>query len=82
MNTVRIQKEKAVSDLCDIAKQSHSMVAVHYRGMDVTSMTALRAAARKQNIYINNIKKDFLRNLWACQFLEKDFFIFLKILTQ
>ena len=56
MNTVRAQKEQAVSDLCEVAKQSHSMVAVHYRGMDVTSMTAFRAAARKQNIYVKVIK--------------------------
>ena len=61
MNTVRIQKEKAVSDLCDIAKQSHSMVAVHYRGMDVASMTDLRAAARKQNIYVKVIKNTLAR---------------------
>ena len=69
MNTVRIQKEKAVSDLCDIAKQSHSMVAVHYRGMDVASMTDLRAAARKQNIYIKVIKNTLARRaLSSCQY--------------
>ena len=69
MNTVRAQKEQAVSDLCDVAKQSHSMVAVHYRGMDVTSMTAFRAAARKQNIYVKVIKNTLARRaLSTCQY--------------
>ena len=61
MNAVLAQKEKAVEDLKDIAQRSHSMLAAHYRGMDVTSMTALRSAARKQNIYVKVIKNTLAR---------------------
>ena len=61
MNPVMAAKEKAVSDLKDIALKSHSMVAVHYRGMDVSSMTSLRAAARKENVFVKVIKNTLAR---------------------
>jgi large subunit ribosomal protein L10 len=61
MKSVMVLKEQAVADLSAIAKQSHSMVAVHYRGMKVSSMTALRSAARKQNVYVKIIKNTLAR---------------------
>ena len=61
MNAVIQAKEQAVAELKEVAKKSHSMVAVHYRGMNVSSMTALRSAARKQNVYIKVIKNTLAR---------------------
>lgn len=61
MNAVLALKEKSVSALREVATQSHSMVALHYRGMDVASMTALRSEARKQNVYVKVIKNTLAR---------------------
>ena len=61
MNMVLQAKQQKVADLVDVAKRSHSMVAVHYRGMDVTSMTALRSVARQNNVYVKVIKNTLAR---------------------
>ena len=61
MNSVLAHKQKAVADLSEIANRSHSMVAVHYRGMNVAAMTALRSEARKQAIYVKVIKNTLAR---------------------
>lgn len=61
MKAVIKAKEQAVAELNEVAKKSHAMVAVHYRGMNVSSMTALRSAAKKQNVYIKVIKNTLAR---------------------
>lgn len=61
MSAVIAAKQQAVTDLVDVAKKSHSLVAVHYRGMNVTSMTSLRRAARHNNVYVKVIKNTLAR---------------------
>ena len=47
MNAVLAQKEKAVEDLKDGCTTLSFYAAAHYRGMDVTSMTALEICCSK-----------------------------------
>ena len=61
MSAVLALKEKSVYSLREVATQSYSVVALHYRGMNVASMTALRSEARKQNVYIKVIKNTLAR---------------------
>lgn len=61
MKPVLVAKQQAVEDLKEVATKSHSMIAVHYRGMNVSSMTALRTAARKQNVYLKVIRNTLAR---------------------
>jgi large subunit ribosomal protein L10 len=65
MKPVLVAKQQAVKDLRDVAMKSHSVVAVHYRGMNVSSMTALRSAARKQNVYLKVIRNTLARRALA-----------------
>ena len=69
MSSVLAAKQQEVNDLVEVAKKSHSLVAVHYRGMNVTAMTALRSEARKRNVYMKVIKNTLARRaLSECQY--------------
>ena len=50
------QKKAIVAEVADIAASAHSAVAAEYRGLTVGEMTALRAKAREDNVYLRVVK--------------------------
>ncbi len=54
---LRLEDKKAlVEEVSAIAATAHSAVAAEYRGMTVAQVTALRAKARSQGVYVRVIK--------------------------
>lgn len=58
-------KKESVSEIADIAKQSHSLVAAHYRGMSVSEMTAMRSESRKLGVRMKIVKNTLARRALA-----------------
>jgi len=54
-------KKALVTEVNSIAVSAQSAVAAHYRGLSVSQMTALRARARKQGVYLRVVKNTLAR---------------------
>lgn len=55
------QKKAVVSEIAKVAEIAHSLVAAEYRGSSVDSMTAMRADARKNGVYLKVVKNTLVR---------------------
>ncbi len=49
-------KKAVVAEVAEIASTAHSAIAAEYRGLTVSDMTALRVAARNENVYVRVIR--------------------------
>jgi large subunit ribosomal protein L10 len=49
-------KQAIINEVAELAKQSHSIIALEYRGMTVAEMTQLRAQARQNGVYLRVVK--------------------------
>ena len=54
-------KKAVVAEVAEIASSAFSAVAAEYRGMTVSEMTALRVAAREQNVYLRVVRNTLAR---------------------
>ncbi len=54
-------KKALVAEVNAVAATALSAVAAHYRGLSVSQMTALRARARKQGVYMRVVKNTLAR---------------------
>ena len=54
-------KKAVVAEVAEIASTAYSAVAAEYRGLSVSDMTALRNAAREQNVYIRVVRNTLAR---------------------
>ena len=52
----RAQKEAIVAEVAEVASSAYSAIASEYRGLTVEQMTALRAEARKNGVYLRVVK--------------------------
>lgn len=50
------EKKAVVAEVNEVAANAHSAIAVEYRGLSVSQLTALRSLARKQNVYLRVVK--------------------------
>jgi large subunit ribosomal protein L10 len=55
------QKKAIVAEVADVASGALSAVAAEYRGLTVDEMTALRAEARKNGVYLRVVKNTLAR---------------------
>ncbi len=55
------QKKVVVAEVAEIAKKAYSAIAAEYSGITVDDMTTLRAAARKENVYLRVIKNNLAK---------------------
>lgn len=49
-------KKAVVAEVAEIASSAYSAIAAEYRGLSVSEMTALRVAARKENVYLRVVR--------------------------
>jgi large subunit ribosomal protein L10 len=54
-------KKAVVAEVAEIASTAYSAIAAEYRGLAVSDMTALRNAAREQNVYIRVVRNTLAR---------------------
>ncbi|MGD8592529.1 MAG: 50S ribosomal protein L10 [Gammaproteobacteria bacterium] len=50
------QKKAVVSEVSEVAANAHSAIAAEYLGLSVGDMTALRAKARENSVYVRVVK--------------------------
>lgn len=55
------QKKAIVEEVAKVAGSAYSAVAAEYIGLSAAKMTALRAAARKENVYLRVVKNTLAR---------------------
>ncbi len=55
------QKKAVVAAVAEVAAVAHSAIAAEYNGLSVDDMTALRAKAREQNVYLRVVKNTLAR---------------------
>lgn len=55
------QKKAVVAEIAAVAANAYSAIAAEYLGLSVTDMTALRAKAREQNVYLRVVKNTLAR---------------------
>ena len=55
------QKQAIVAEVAEVARTAFSAVAAEYRGITVDKMTALRAEARKNGVYLRVVKNTLAR---------------------
>ncbi len=55
------QKKAVVSEIAEIAKDAHSLVAAEYRGTSVDVMTSIRDEARKTGVYLRVAKNTLVK---------------------
>lgn len=55
------QKRVVVSEVSDVAKRAHSVIAAEYRGLTVEEMTQLRVAAREHNVSVRVVPNNLAR---------------------
>ena len=58
-------KKALVAEVAAVAQKAQSVVAAEYRGLTVGQMTELRAAARKQGVYMRVVKNTLARKALA-----------------
>lgn len=49
-------KKAVVAEVAEVASTAYSAVAAEYHGLTVSDMTALRVAARKENVYLRVVR--------------------------
>jgi large subunit ribosomal protein L10 len=49
-------KKAVVAEVAEVASSAYSAIAAEYRGLSVSDMTALRVAARKENVYLRVVR--------------------------
>ncbi|MCP5149400.1 MAG: 50S ribosomal protein L10 [Chromatiales bacterium] len=62
-------KKAVVAEVAEVARQAHSAIAAEYRGLTVAAMTALRARARGNGVYLRVVPNTLARRAVA----ETDF---------
>lgn len=55
------QKKAVVAEVAAVAANAYSAIAAEYAGLSVTDMTALRAKAREQKVYLRVVKNTLAR---------------------
>jgi large subunit ribosomal protein L10 len=55
------EKQAIVAEVAEVAANAYSAVAAEYRGIPVEEMTALRAEARKNGVYLRVVKNTLAR---------------------
>jgi len=55
------QKKAVVAEVAEVAASAHSAIAAEYIGISVEAMTALRAKAREQQVYVRVVKNTLAR---------------------
>jgi large subunit ribosomal protein L10 len=55
------QKKAVVAEVAAVAAEAHSAIAAEYIGISVEAMTALRAKARDNNVYLRVVKNTLAR---------------------
>ncbi len=55
------QKQGVVSEVTEVAKQAHSVIAAEYQGLTVGEMTQLRIKARESNVHLRVVKNTLAR---------------------
>lgn len=55
------QKKAVVAEVAAVAASAHSIIAAEYKGITVEAMTALRAKARKDKVYVRVVKNTLAR---------------------
>jgi len=50
------EKQAVVAEVSEVASKAHSAIAAEYRGLTVSQMTALRAQARENGVYLRVVK--------------------------
>ncbi len=58
-------KKQIVSEVAEVAATAHSAIAADYSGISVDDMTALRAKAREDNVYLRVVKNNLARRALA-----------------
>ena len=58
-------KKQIVSEVAEVAATAHSAIAADYSGISVDDMTALRAKAREDGVYIRVVKNNLARRALA-----------------
>jgi len=59
------EKKAVVSEVSEVAAKAHSAIAAEYIGIDVESMTQLRAKARESAVYLRVVKNTLARRALA-----------------
>lgn len=54
-------KKAVVAEVNEIASTAYAAIAAEYRGLTVSEMTALREAARKENVYLRVVRNTLAR---------------------
>ncbi len=55
------QKQGVVSEVTEVAKRAHSVIAAEYQGLTVGEMTQLRIKARESNVHLRVVKNSLAR---------------------
>lgn len=55
------QKQAVVAEVAAVAASAHSVIAAEYKGITVEAMTALRAKARDNKVYVRVVKNTLAR---------------------
>jgi large subunit ribosomal protein L10 len=58
-------KKQIVSEVAEVAATAHSAIAADYSGISVGDMTALRAKAREDSVYLRVVKNNLARRALA-----------------
>jgi large subunit ribosomal protein L10 len=58
-------KKAVVSEVAEIARGAHSVVAAEYRGLTVAEMTALRVQARESSVHVRVVRNTLARRALA-----------------
>lgn len=59
------EKQAVVAEVAEVAATAYSVVVAEYRGLKVSQMTALRAQARKNGVYLRVVKNTLARRALA-----------------
>jgi large subunit ribosomal protein L10 len=59
------QKKAVVAEVAEVASSAHSLVGAQYIGITVEDMTALRAKARAESVYLRVVKNTLARRAVA-----------------
>ena len=55
------EKKAVVAEVSEVANNAHSAITAEYRGLTVSQMTALRAKARENGVYLRVVKNTLAR---------------------
>jgi len=55
------QKQEVVSEVTEVARRAHSVIAAEYQGLTVGEMTQLRIKARESNVHLRVVKNSLAR---------------------